>query len=223
MFGRSIITESGSFASIRTRSFVSLEDEVSQEQNRTENCAQRRVSAGPVSDAPASVRYAINYWQSSGLFQSRSGDPLTVTSRANNNSLSGQNRDRAYLIGNPYGGSACSPTAHCKSFLNPACFQNNPLPSGPGLTRTYGNIVNGSFTGPRYTDVDMALAPNFPIREAVALQFRAEYSNLFNHTNFGDPTTSLGGSFGQITGTTPQNGANANDPRIAQFSLKLLF
>jgi hypothetical protein len=120
MFGRSIITESGSFSSIRTRSFVSLEDEVSQEQNRTENCAQRRVSAGPVSDAPASVRYAINYWQSSGLFQSRSGDPLTVTSRANNNSLSGQNRDRAYLIGNPYGGSACSPTAHCKSFLNPA-------------------------------------------------------------------------------------------------------
>jgi hypothetical protein len=59
--------------------------------------------------------------------------------------------------------------------------------------------------------------------ERAALQFRAEYFNLFNHTNFGDPGTTLGGSFGQITGTTPQNGAAANDPRIAQLSLKLNF
>jgi hypothetical protein len=102
-------------------------------------------------------------------------------------------------------------------------FTNNPAPVAPALTPTYGNIVKGSFHGPRYTDIDGAIARNFPIHEAVALQFRAEYFNLFNHTNFGDPTTSLGGSFGEITGTTPQNGANANDPRIAQFSLKLNF
>jgi Carboxypeptidase regulatory-like domain len=174
-------------------------------------------------DSPAAVRYIANGWQASGLFQTRSGDPLTVTSSANNNSGSGQLRDRAYVNGNPYGGSACPATAHCKNWLNPASFTNNPSPVAPALTPTYGNIVKGSFIGPRYTDIDGAIARNFPIREAVALQFRAEYFNLFNHTNFGDPTTSLGGSFGEITGTTPQNGANANDPRIAQFSLKLLF
>ncbi len=174
-------------------------------------------------DAPGVARYVVNGWQVSGLFQSRSGDPLTVTSNANNNSGSGQTRDRAYLTGNPYGGSACSPTAHCKSWLNPSSFSNNPAPVAPALTPTYGNIVKGSFVGPHYTDVDAAIARNFPIREAVALQFRAEYFNLFNHTNFGDPTVSLGSSFGQITGTTPQNGANANDPRIAQFSMKLEF
>ncbi len=174
-------------------------------------------------DAPGALRYMVNGWQASGLFQTRSGDPLTVTSNANNNSGSGQNRDRAYLIGNPYGGSACPATAHCKSWLNPSSFANNPAPVGPGMIPTYGNIVKGSFVGPRYTDIDAAIARNFPIVERAVLQFRAEYFNLFNHTNFGDPTTSLGGSFGQITGTTPQNGASANDPRIAQFSLKLLF
>ena len=26
------------------------------------------------------------------------------------------------------------------------------------------------------------------------MQFRAEYFNIFNHTNFGDPTTTLGGT-----------------------------
>jgi hypothetical protein len=174
-------------------------------------------------DAPGVVRYLVNNWQASGLFQTRSGDPLTIASSSNNSSGSGQNRDRAILIGNPYGGSACPATAHCKSFLNPASFQNNPAPTASNPAPNYGSIVKGSFIGPRYTDVDMSIARNFPFTESAALQFRAEYFNLFNHTNFGDPGTTLGGSFGQITGTTPQNGAAANDPRIAQFSLKLLF
>jgi hypothetical protein len=167
-------------------------------------------------DAPGAVRYLVNGWQASSIFQTRSGDPLTITSSANNASGSGQDRDRAVLVGNPYGGTACPATAHCKSFLNPASFTNNP-------TGTYGTIAKGSFVGPRYTDMDMSIARDFHVRETAYFQLRAEYFNVFNHTNFGDPTTSLGGSFGEITGTTPQNGANANDPRIAQFSAKLIF
>jgi hypothetical protein len=100
--------------------------------------------------------------------------------------------------------------------LNPASFQNNT----PG---TYGNIAKGSFLGPRYTDWDVSLARNFNFTERVYLQFRAEYFNVLNHTNFGDPGTTNSGSIGRITGTTPQNGANPNDPRIAQLSLKLAF
>ncbi len=172
--------------------------------------------------APAAVRYAFNGWQASGLFQARSGDPLTITSSSNNIDGSGQNRDRAVVSGNPYGGSACSPTAHCKNWLNRASF-SNPVANTLNPANSYGNVTKGSFTGPRYTDVDMALVREFPVRERMTVEFRAEYFNLFNHTNFGDPTTTLGGTFGEVTGTTPQNGAAANDPRIAQFSLKLLF
>jgi Carboxypeptidase regulatory-like domain len=169
-----------------------------------------------VKDAPAGVRFVINGWQTSGLFQFRSGDPLTIASNSNNASGSGQNRDRAVLIGNPYGGNACGATSPCKSYLNPASFQNN-------AAGTYGSIVKGSFVGPQYTDWDVSLTRNFDIKERVDVQFRAEYFNLLNHTNFGDPGTTNSSSIGRITGTTPQNGANPNDPRIAQLSLKLLF
>ncbi len=173
-------------------------------------------------DAPAVARYLVNGWQVSGLFQTRSGDPLTVNASSNNVDGSGQNRDRAVLSGNPYGGAACSPTAHCKNWLNPASF-SNPIANAANPSNSYGNIVKGSFVGPRYTDVDMAVVRNLYTEGRFSVQFRAEYFNIFNHTNFGDPNTTLGGTFGQITGTTPQNGASANDPRIAQFSLKLVF
>jgi hypothetical protein len=167
-------------------------------------------------EAPVGVRFVVNGWQTSGLFQARSGDPLTIVSNSNNASGSGQNRDRAVLVGNPYGGNACGSTSPCKSYLNPASFQNNAV-------GTYGSIAKGSFVGPGYTAWDVSLTRNFNIKERVDLQFRAEYFNIFNHTNFGDPGTTNNSSVGRITGTTPQNGANANDPRIAQLSLKLLF
>jgi hypothetical protein len=158
----------------------------------------------------------VNGWQTSGLFQARSGDPLTISSDSNNASGSGQNRDRAVLVGSPYGGNACGSISPCKSYLNPASFQNN-------AAGTYGSIAKGSFAGPRYTDWDVSLARNFSFAEQAYLQFRAEYFNVLNHTNFGDPGTTNSGSIGRITGTTPQNGASPNDPRIAQLSLKLIF
>jgi hypothetical protein len=62
--------------------------------------------------------------------------------------------------------------------------------------------------------------------ERTALQFRAEYFNVLNHTNLGDPNTTTNSTFGRITSTSPQNWAGTapqNDPRIAQLSLKLVF
>ena len=168
-------------------------------------------------DLPGGARYLLNNWELTGIVQFRSGDPLTIGSSAANNSGSGQQRDRAVLVGAPYGGSACKAGTHCKSYLNPASFTNN----APG---TYGDIKKGEFVGPRYADWDASLARRFPIKEESYFQFRAEYFNLLNHTNFGDPgTTATASNFGQITSTTPQNSNYTNDPRIAQLSLKLVF
>lgn len=165
----------------------------------------------------AGLRYLVNGWQTNGIYAFRSGNPLTVSGNANNSNSLG-NRDRAVWNGqNPYGGTACAGvTASCKSFLNPANFSTNPS-STVNLPLSYGNVVKGSFVGPRFQSWDISIMRYFPIREALQFQFRAEFFNVLNHTNFGDPGVSQtnSGSFGQIR--------SANDPRIGQLSLKLLF
>lgn len=166
---------------------------------------------------PAVARYALNGWDTSGLFQFRSGDPLTVISSASNNSGSAQLRDRAQWNGsNPYGGSACAANTHCKSYLNPGSFSNN-------TAGTYGNVKKGAFVGPQFGNWDTSIGRKFPIKDGSYVQFRAEYFNLTNHTNFGDPNTTDNNTFGRITSTAPQNSNYTNDPRIAQFSLKMVF
>ena len=160
----------------------------------------------------APVRYLINDWQSSGLLSARTGDHFTVTA-GQDISLTGLNRDVPNVIGNAYNVAAC-PVSNppCKTWLSSSAFQ---LPS----TGQFGNEKKNSFTGPNFVTFDTALVRKFNMTERANLQFRAEYFNLLNHTNFGNPATSLANSatFGRITST------NNNDPRIAQLSVKLLF
>jgi hypothetical protein len=186
-------------------------------------------------DAPAALRYLVNGYETTGLLQFRSGDPLTIAASSSNFSGSDQMRDRAvYTGGGAYSGSTCAIGAvNCRSWLSQATF-SNPASGG------FGNVVKGSFRGPRYADWDVSAARNFPITERTSLQIRADYFNFLNHTNLGDPGTgcggsaaggscvNTGGSFGRITSTSPQNwssspGTPQNDPRIAQFSMKVLF
>ena len=174
-----------------------------------------------LNDAPAAARYIVNGWSTSGLFQYRSGDPLTIWSSSSNIDGSDESRDRAVQTGAAYGGEACTSPVNCKSFLNPASFANPK--AGNGLA-SFGNVQKGAFVGPGFAEWDSSIARKFPVRENSYLQFRAEYFNLLNHANLGDPGTTLGGSFGKITGSTPQNtAAAANLERIAQLSLKLVF
>jgi hypothetical protein len=162
------------------------------------------------------VRYLANGWQTNGIFMLRSGNPLTVTGA--NVDGTGLNRDRAIWNGqNPYGGNACAGvSSSCKSFLNTANFKTNPSYT-TNVAQSYGNIVKGSFVGPRYSSWDISATRFFPVTETAQLQFRGEFFNLLNHTIFGDPQVNqTNGAFGRITST---NG----DPRIGQLSLKFVF
>ncbi|MDE3105581.1 MAG: TonB-dependent receptor [Acidobacteriota bacterium] len=167
-------------------------------------------------DAPLALRLLANGWQTTGLVQYRTGDPLTVVSGVNN-SNTGLGRDRAVVSGPAYGNTACAGlSTPCRGYLLPSSFSVNPsYASNPALG--YGNVQKGSFVGPHYIDWDAAIHRYFAVTERAKVQFRAEYFNVLNHTNFGDPATSVSSSsFGRITGT---NG----DPRIGQLSLKVEF
>jgi hypothetical protein len=156
------------------------------------------------------LRAIVNGWQTTGIFQAFTGQPITITA-GQDVSQTALQQDRAQYIGrNAYGAGACSSTAaHCENYLNPTSFA---LPA----TGTFGNVVKGSFRGPGYFDWDAGLFRSFPLKGESNLQFRAEYFNLLNRTNLLNPITAKSsGGFGSIT--------SANDPRIAQLSLKVAF
>ena len=72
-------------------------------------------------------------------------------------------------------------------------------------------------TGPPLKNVDFIAFKDFPFTERLNLQFRSEFFNIFNHTNFGLPDAVVTDSnFGVITST---GGAS----REIQLALKLIF
>ncbi len=87
----------------------------------------------------------------------------------------------------------------------------------PAKLGTVGTVPPNWLRGPGFWLVDMSALKNFQIAEGKELQFRAEFFNVFNNVNFGNPTTNLeSASFGQIT-------SQLGDPRIIQFALKFYF
>jgi hypothetical protein len=81
----------------------------------------------------------------------------------------------------------------------------------------YGTAQTGIIRGPGQELFNTALYKTFDIMEKAHLEFRAEAFNTFNHTNPGNPNTSLHStSYGQITGTQ-------GDPRLLELAARLKF
>ena len=89
---------------------------------------------------------------------------------------------------------------------------------------TYGNVKRDSLIGPGTAELDLSLIKNTPLTERCKMQFRAEFFNLLNHTNFGTPNTIV---FASASPTpSPTAGlitATSTTSRQIQFGLKLLF
>jgi len=151
----------------------------------------------------------INGWELTAITNWRSGFPFSVFSNVDN-SLTGVGSDRAdYLGGNAALDTGRSHGALIQQYFNVSAF-------APNAIGTFGTAGKNILRGPRFFDTDMGLLKNFPIVERVALQFRAEFFNIFNNVNFNSPQNYLGSSAtGQIT--------SAGNPRILQFALKLSF
>ncbi len=166
-------------------------------------------ATGELGHGNSFLKAAVNGWQTTGIFQIQSGQPLTITA-GQDISLTNIGQDRAQYNGTlAYGAGPCTTNTNCHNYLNPKVFT---LPA----TGQFGNVVKGSSRGPGLFDWDAGLIRNFAIKESVRLEFRAEYFDLLNHTNFNNPVTSVSAAaFGGIT--------SSNDPRIAQLSMKLAF
>ena len=81
---------------------------------------------------------------------------------------------------------------------------------------SFGNSGRNILNGPGYGDVSVSLIKDSRIREGLSFQFRAEFFNALNHTNFDLPEIFLGSpAFGRIS--------SAENARRIQFGLKLIF
>jgi len=80
----------------------------------------------------------------------------------------------------------------------------------------YGTLGRNVWHGPGLNNWDWSLFKSFRITETHRLEFRSEFFNLWNHTQFGQPNASISSSaFGRIT--------TANEPRLIQLALKYMF
>ncbi|MEO5923443.1 MAG: TonB-dependent receptor [Bryobacteraceae bacterium] len=105
---------------------------------------------------------------------------------------------------------AVNPQDMTNTFFNTA---NVVLPTDP--SQPFGNAGRNSVRGIGTQQMDLGIHKNFALpREDMKLQFRAEFFNVMNHTNFSAPNTDrASAAFGTIRGTQP--------PRQVQFALKL--
>ncbi len=148
------------------------------------------------------LRTVAGSWTVSGLVVADAGQPFSITDSAGN-SQTGLGLDRADW-------NTTHAPAYVDGKLNAAAFQSN-------AAGTYGNVQRNSFRSPSWIHIDPAVMKTFPLgTERLHLMFRAEAFNVLNHPNFYAPGSDFNSAnFGVIGG--------ARDPRILQFSLKLLF
>jgi hypothetical protein len=160
-------------------------------------------------------------WQLSGITRFATGLPVTLY-ETDDNSLLGTANSGPLPIGmdtplftgtsihhlDPRSGGIIAPFFDSSQFV--------PEPIGTlGSRRRF-------FHGPGLNNWDMALLKDTRLTETTRLQFRAEFFNLFNHTQF----NAVNGNISGAGSTSPFGFGNAlstQQARIGQLSLKLLF
>ena len=130
------------------------------------------------------------------------------------------------------------PVAPSQAFWNANCNQNPNLDgltiAQAGLnpltcTNLMGNLPRNSIIGPGLFDLDMSFVKDNHISkfgENFDIQFRAEFFNILNHTNFAGPTDNLV-PFDPLPSDTPSFGLIDQNPQVPnrqiQFALKIVF
>jgi hypothetical protein len=81
----------------------------------------------------------------------------------------------------------------------------------------FGNSPRTVCCGNGTSNTDFAVHKTIPLTEGTRFEFRAEFFNVFNHTQFFNPdgSTTDGADFGRVK--------RAHDPRLVQFALKYFF
>jgi hypothetical protein len=191
----------------------------------------------PVRKYSGATGKLLNGWAFSGITSFQTGFPIRISTLADNElmysfdfelpgepaqlaplrTLKPQSNANYYFDPNSFTDNATSPVLDqsgnvitCAQQPGFECYQ-------PSLLGTLGNTKRTLCCGPHLSESDFAILKTIPVSEAMHFDFRAEFFNIFNHTQFFNPDGNLsdGSQFGQVT--------QVRDPRLVQFALKFFF
>jgi outer membrane receptor protein involved in Fe transport len=155
-------------------------------------------------------------WQLNSVISVQSGRPIDIVTGSTS---FGGNQRPDVVPGQPFVLPNWNPST---GYLNAAAFAN---PTGD-----FGNLGRNRVYGPGFWNVDFSLSKTTRLWEKTALQFRAEFFNIFNHPNFALPSqffTAGVGRAGFVTQTPDvaqgNPGLGGGGPRVMQFGLRLQF
>lgn len=164
-------------------------------------------------------------WQVSGVFEWQSGQPFTVRTGVDSGGSGVAVAEGAWrpdlnqggvFIKDPVEGDLRTfktPLDGTGIFLTPLGSDGFPLANSmPGG----GNLGRNTFRGPGYINADFSLTKQFRVSEKITMQLRADWFNIANHRNFGNPVAIM---------SSPAFGTNDTDPggRTMLLALKLTF
>jgi len=160
---------------------------------------QKYLNQGGVADA------VLGGWHIGGIVTFRSGFPFSPVISYDPTNTGSQGLMRAQQIGS---GGLAHPNINMwfnvSDFQDPSC-------------NCFGNAGKNILEGPGEKSADLSIRKIFALSERFRLEFRTEFFNAFNTTQFSSPGTNVSAAnFGVISST-------AVNPRIIQFALKLNF
>jgi hypothetical protein len=166
----------------------------------------------------------VEGWQVSSILRANTGLPVTIQEGADVTDLAAIQGDRPDYSGTCPGGRD-QDLGKWYNWFNSTCYTSQPF-------GTLGDVPRGSVTGPGLVNLDFSLIKNTKVWEGLNAQFRAEFYNVLNHTNFAQPLATgvlTGAAFAATAAPTGQPGdsgsieGTATTSREIQFGLKLTF
>jgi hypothetical protein len=189
---------------------------------------------------PGPAEWAVSGWELGGIAQIRSGLPFTPLIGGD---PLGLNSTDPFAYPNRLKGSGCQTAVspgNVNDYINLSCFtlptapaalaaQCTPFPTAPGTcSNLLGNERRNSVIGPGVVNFDFSLFKNNYIRrisETFNVQFRAEFFNVFNHSNFNSPidNSTLFDQTGAPVAGAGMIDSTSTTAREIQVALKVIF
>ena len=188
------------------------------------------------SSASGIKRTVLGDWAISGITILQSGTPFSVTDASAGSAYLAPGLTPSTLGGTLIDGATIdsantSGDIHTRidRYLNRDKFDFAPFAdpagcaadsTGAACTTAFGNLGRNIYRGPFQQNWDFSLIKNFRLTETQSLRFTADFFNIWNHANFGNPIQTdvsfPSNAFAQIVSTV-------GTPRLIQFQLRYAF